>query len=567
MVKRRIVLAVLSALLIAVFIVPGLVERVQFEASSKTYCAAVDITRLNKFFERDELDDILREYMDAGVTTALIHEHRGTYPRYLLDIAKDAGVNIALIPDMTTWLEADLDNIVKDYGVKYIKLQKSTLTSAHQAPGKVEFVSEIVDKYDLTLVLTEGGMQLGNVQTGGFDTIVEAADGNILRSFHSYFTTNVDVMDYPAGYYQIYISSLDRNCRFITVKQLEDEGFDEYENARRTIENVRLYCEKMESQGFVNEGLVNYNEYGEYQSRHPFIYSATAAVCMLWLALMLDLLTKRSFTAIGISVTGFAFCVSLLLPNSLTTFYPSLFAAFAPCFTLAVVAVYVHALKQRMGTLALIASSIVFALAMFCVSGAVLSALLGGSDYFLNFGEFRGVKISLMLPIVFTLFLLVVSVYEKHTLTEYKDMALGFVRKIRWYHILLVALVAVVTDVYIMRSGNVDKISFTETVVRNWLTEVFVARPRTKELLLGWPCMVLYIYFVKNNRSKLLTWAFAVGASTLYASAVNTFCHVFTMVETMYLRVFVGAMFGLPIAFIALGAVALLLRVVDKVKK
>ncbi len=567
MMKRRIILAVLSALLIALFIVPGLTERVQFEASSKTYTAAVDITRLNKFFERDELDDILREYMDAGVTTALIHEHRGTYPRYLLDIAKDAGVNIALIPDMTTWLEADLDNIVKDYGVKYIKLQKSTLTSAHQADGKIEFVSEIVDKYDLTLVLTEGGMQLGNVQTGGFDLIVDAADGNILRSFHSYFTTNVDVMDYPAGYYQIYISSLDRNCRFITVKQLEDEGFDEYENARRTIENVRLYCEKMESQGFVNEGLVNYNEYGEYQSRHPFIYSATAAVCMLWLAFMIDLLTKRSFAAIGICAAGFAFCVSILLPDSLTAFYPSLFAAFAPCFTLTVVAVYVHTLKTRMGTFALIASSIVLTLAMFCVSGAVMSALLGGSDYFLNFGEFRGVKISLILPIVFTIFLLAVSAYEKHTLAEYKDMALGFVKKIRWYHIALIALVAVVTDIYIMRSGNVDKISFTETVARNWLTEVFVARPRTKELLLGWPCMVLYIYFVKNNRSKLLTWAFAVGAATLYASAVNTFCHVFTMVETMYLRVFVGALFGLPIAFIALGAVAMLLCVFDKVKK
>ncbi len=567
MMKRRIILAALSLVLIAVFIVPGVVDRVQFEQSSKTYCAAVDLTRLTKFFEREELPDILDEYIDAGVTTAIIHEHRGTYPRYLLDIAKNSGVNIALIPDMTTWLEADLDRIVTEYGVKYVKLQKSTLTSAHQADGKIEFVSEMVDKHDLTLVLTEGGMQLGNVKTGGFDLIVEAADGNILRSFHSYFTTNVEVMDYPAGYYQIYISTLDRNCRFITVKQLEDEGFTNYENALRTMEVVRLYCEKMESHGFVNEGTVNYNEYSEYQSRHPFIPAAVAAVCMLWLALALDLLTKRNVMLVGTLAAALAFAVSIVMPSSLLAFYPSLFAAFAPCFAVSIAAVYVHTVKSRMSTSSLVTSSVVLTLALFCVSGAILSALLGGTDYFLNFSEFRGVKLSLTLPMVFTLFLLLASIYKKRSIGEYKAIALDAVSKVRWYHFVLLALIAAVTAIYLTRSGNVDKISFTETVLRNWLTEVFVARPRTKELLLGWPCLVLYIYFVKNNRSKLLAWAFAIGASTLYASAVNTFCHVFTMVETMYLRLFVGALFGLPIAFIALGVVVLMLKWADKLKK
>ena len=567
MMRRRIVLAVLALLLIAVFIIPGVADRVSFEQTSKTYTAAVDMTRVAKFFERDELAGVLADYMEAGVTTAIIHEHRGTYPRYLLDIAKDAGVNIALIPDLTTWLTADMDNIVKEYGVKYVKLQKSTLTSAVQADGKIEYVSKVVDKYDLTLVLTEGGMQLGNVEPEGFDGIVEAANGNILRSFHSYFKTNVDVMDYPAVYYQIYISTYDRNCRFITVKQLEDEGFTERENAQRTIENVRLYCEKMESHGFVNEGTVNYNEYGEYASRHPYIPATTAAICFLALALMLDLLTKKNFTVIGICAAIFGFGVSLVMPDSLVVFYPSLFAAFAPCFSVGTVAVYVHEARERMNTACLMASSVGITLVLFSLSGAVLSALLGGSDYFLNFSEFRGVKISLILPIVFVVFLLIVQTYKKHTLSDYKGMVLDAAKKVKWYHILLLAAIAAVTAIYVIRSGNVDRISFTETVVRNWLTEVFVARPRTKELLLGWPCLVLYIYFVKNNRSKLLTWAFAIGASTLYASAVNTFCHVFTMVETMYLRLFVGALFGLPIALIALAVCAAVLRKFDKRKQ
>lgn len=568
--KRRILLAALSLLLIAVFIIPGVVDRVQFEQTTKTYTAAVDMTRVARYFDREDLPDILKQYTDAGVTTVLIHEHRGTYPRYLLDLARDAGVHIALIPDITTWLEADLDNIASEYDVRYIKLQLGTLTTAPQAKGKIEFVSEMIEKHGLTLVLTEGGMQLGNLEPRGFDEIVEAANGNILRSYHSPYTTNVDVMDYPAIYYQVYISTLDRNCRFITVKQLEDAGYTDYENMQRTVENIRLYCDKMESHGFVVDGTADYTEYDEYESRHRFVPAATAAICVLWLTLMLDLLLRKSFTRLGIIVAVASFALSLVLPSSLTVYYPSLFAAFAPSFGVAVVAIYVHTLKSRMGAGALVASSVGITLALFCIIGAILCALLGGSEYFLNFKEFRGVKISLVVPIVFTSLLLIVSVvttfFKKTEIKDYKNVILGALSRVRWYHFLLIAVIAVIVDIYILRSGNVNKISFMETTIRNWLTEVFVARPRTKEIILGWPCFVFYVYYVKTYRSKLLTWAFAIGASTLFASAANTFCHVFTMTETMYLRLFVGVLFGLTVGLAALGLWVLILRGIDKIQ-
>ena len=79
-----------------------------------------------------------------------------------------------------------------------------------------------------------------------------------------------------------------------------------------------------------------------------------------------------------------------------------------------------------------------------------------------------------------------------------------------------------------------------------------MARPRTKEIILGWPCLALYLFYVKKDKAKLLQWVFAIGASILFASVVNTFCHAFTLAETMILRAANGMLFGIPIAIVAL---------------
>ena len=60
------------------------------------------------------------------------------------------------------------------------------------------------------------------------------------------------------------------------------------------------------------------------------------------------------------------------------------------------------------------------------------------------------------------------------------------------------------------------------------------------------------IYYVKKDSAKILQWIFAVGASMLFASTINTFCHVFTLTETMFLRIATGILFGGVITVVAL---------------
>ncbi|MDO5479031.1 MAG: DUF5693 family protein, partial [Clostridia bacterium] len=115
---------------------------------------------------------------------------------------------------------------------------------------------------------------------------------------------------------------------------------------------------------------------------------------------------------------------------------------------------------------------------------------------------------------------------------------------------------------YILRSGNVNTISALETAMRNAITAAFPARPRTKEFLIGYPCLVLFFYYVKHYNIKLIQWGLAIGASILAASVTNTFCHVFADVSVMYMRVVNGVLLGAIVSVFAYVANLVLVRIV-----
>lgn len=565
--KKRFLIAAVALVLIVTCIVPGLAYRIDWEQNSKVYVAALDITRLAKFFEYDEIPRVLEDYKACGVTTAVINEFWGDYDEELIRMSHEAGLNICLAPSVSHADDCGLERLVQQYDVKYIKLQLSITKHKSQSAIKIQPVCDVVDKYDLTLVLTETIWQLKNEEPLGFEKYLEAADGKLLRTFNTYTKTNVDRMDYPAVYYQMYNSAYERNARFITIKHLEDEGFTAFENAARTQENIRLFCEKMESHGFINEGSVDYNT---YTPNLTLISAAAAAVGVLMLTLMVDLLSKKELRWLipaGLVIAAGAFGVTFVLPQSLVLLYPTVFAMLAPSFCITVSAVYVEKQKGKMKFVPLALSASVISVALLLISGGMIAALLGSPEYYLNNWTFRGVKLSLVLPMVFVAGLILASVYKKRTLTEYRALIVNAYHKIRWYHMVFFGAVAVVAAVYVIRSGNVNHISFAEVYFRNLLTEVFVARPRTKEFLVGWPSLVLYVYYAKTGRSKLLQYVFAFGASILFASTVNTFCHVFTLAETMFLRVFTGALFGAVVTLIALGANALVWKAIAWYKK
>ncbi|HPU18387.1 MAG TPA: DUF5693 family protein, partial [Bacillota bacterium] len=81
--------------------------------------------------------------------------------------------------------------------------------------------------------------------------------------------------------------------------------------------------------------------------------------------------------------------------------------------------------------------------------------------------------------------------------------------------------------------------------IRRTVTELFHQRPRTKEYIIAYPCLVLFLYYMKHTNLRVVQWVMAAGASILAASITNTFCHVFTDISTMYMRVINGLILGI----------------------
>ena len=81
--------------------------------------------------------------------------------------------------------------------------------------------------------------------------------------------------------------------------------------------------------------------------------------------------------------------------------------------------------------------------------------------------------------------------------------------------------------------------------MREFITEHMAARPRTKEFVAAYPCLVLLVWYAKKWRGTLLPWGLAVGAAILPASVTNTFCHVFTNAGIQFGRLANGLLLGI----------------------
>ena len=101
--------------------------------------------------------------------------------------------------------------------------------------------------------------------------------------------------------------------------------------------------------------------------------------------------------------------------------------------------------------------------------------------------------------------------------------------------------------------------------MRDTLSELFAARPRTKEFLIGYPCLVLFAYYMKQIKLPIIQAGLAAGGSIVIASVSNSYCHVFTDALTIYSRTLNGLIVGAAVCVAAYIANLLLIQIVKAV--
>ena len=484
--------------------------------------------------------------------------------------AHEAGFDIALSMMLGAFSNTEyinhIEKIIDTYNVKFLNLKEDydNADKSENAKNNYEKICEVIKKKDIYLIVTENQNQLSNQKPIGYDEITKVAGGKVLRSYET-VDFNMPPLE-ETRYHQIINSVVDRNIRFVVVNQLIS-GTDSFkEKSNKTNIATKMAMEKLRSIGY------NTDEYGmvyDYNV-HRRLTSMAAMLVMIYMGItLLELLFGKRLKKLEIlALVGALLSIpfSFMAPEGIILLYPTLFAALAPCFAFTVVMAYVKEAKKKLSFMWLLITAIAVSLATLCVCGIVQSALLSGLDYYINSLIFRGIKISLILPILYSIVAYGIMFADKKENIVVKTIDI-LNREIKVYWMIIAAVLGGVAAIYLIRSGNVSKISGMESFMRNTITEIMEARPRTKEFLVGWPCLMLFVYYIKNTKSTLFSWCFSVGSSILFASVINSFCHVFTSAEIIYTRVINALLISVVIGAVALVMNAVILRIADYMKK
>jgi hypothetical protein len=117
--------------------------------------------------------------------------------------------------------------------------------------------------------------------------------------------------------------------------------------------------------------------------------------------------------------------------------------------------------------------------------------------------------------------------------------------RIKVLHILLAGIVGAVGIIYIARTGHETVIqpSNIEMIFRNFLEYNFIARPRSKEMLIAFPAVMVVTYTALKGW-KFTIFPLAAVVMIGVTSVVNTFSHLRAPFYLSIARTIYGAGFG-----------------------
>lgn len=108
---------------------------------------------------------------------------------------------------------------------------------------------------------------------------------------------------------------------------------------------------------------------------------------------------------------------------------------------------------------------------------------------------------------------------------------------------------------YLARTGHETSVtvSSVELVLRNILENISYARPRTKEFLIAFPCIMLTVY-ASVRRMPFWVGLFGLAGTIGMASVINTFEHIRTPLYLGFMRtagsLVLGTLLGMAYIFI-----------------
>ncbi len=183
------------------------------------------------------------------------------------------------------------------------------------------------------------------------------------------------------------------------------------------------------------------------------------------------------------------------------------------------------------------------------VAGLAVAALFSDPTYMLRLRTFSGVKLTLMLPP------LLVLLHDMRRRIHPESLSQLLARPPLFGELFLGLALLALLAIILFRSDNVQFIPGIEAKIRNTLERLLVARPRNREVFIGYPCLLLYAFAVNSGLWRRYRELLRLGVAMGFSSVVNSFCHFHTPLLFILLREFHGLWVGVLLGILTVAVV------------
>ncbi len=357
----------------------------------------------------------------------------------------------------------------------------------------------------------------------------------------------------------------ERNVRIIYVRPILNPYKGPVENLNDTLEAVDSIAERVKQMGFERYTVKGLGII--YPSPHErfIIFIGILAGGILLLMSLVPLKNYLVYSALGVSVLGsigllvldiyydiFNTVIGDLIVKSAALSAAIIFSSLAAAYLIAVYKKYSRQEEKIVLSKVILKSilTLIVAAGIALVGGLFVASLLAESKYILKLDIFRGVKLAFISPLIIFIVLYIknIGIYidkDDNPINLTLQLKKLLNTSVTVKYVLAGAVIFVGLMVLIMRSGNAPA-GFSleiERELRAFLETVFIARPRSKELL-AFPILMLLVY-ASIRRYKIISFFIMIAGIIGLADIVNTFSHIRMSLEMAALSTVYSLTFGI----------------------
>ena len=449
------------------------------------------------------------------------------------------------------------------------------------APKALQTTIDEMRARGLTLGLIEGVTQLQFYRQQGMDEIAEGIGYDHVARLYSIPKDELKKLKIDAAVERWVTTDEERNIRINLLRIYEEPA----PNMSLLETNMKYFSDTraaLERRGFTIGRAGTFASYEAPRFLRALVIMGVAAAGVLYLSLVVPALNRRKRVLLLFFAVAALISMMPILIGAGNKIRLAAALASANLFPALAVIGLLDLLRGRrfpkntpawrIIVAGLVLLGITSALSL--IGASYLSGALTDTRYLLEFDIFRGIKLTFVLPMI----LVAAAFLQRFDIFDGQfDAASGVLGQVseilntpvRVGSLLggLVLIGALV--VLVLRSGHTSgmPVPGIELKMRAALEQIFYARPRTKEFMIGHPAFLLAVYAAAQRWRTWLIFAFVLAATIGQGSMVETFAHMRTPIEMSLVRGIGGVFLGGAVGAVVVALVAVWNGLLERVKK